>query len=260
MAHRLDGCNAKLNRAHKHLDALNAKTASFAETDPCTFMRKREPNGPKQVFRLKVLREPDPDGTLATLIGDLAHNLRSALNHLAWELKGHYKLPQDRAVDFPIFESKVLYWDRGSRDSRVGNLPATALALIDGVQPCNGGDYSLWVLHEVNRVDKHQTIPTVALGIAERVDTGPLITVEGGVLVDSHMDFGDELVEDDTEVGWAITDPPEAEAKMHGRFTARVAFDSAGTGLDIPDKTLVAELVEAGARVEWLVNRFGRVI
>jgi hypothetical protein len=161
----------------------------------------------------------------------------------------------NRNVEFPIFREDARYWKSG-RDRRVGGLPATALAIMDGVQPFDaGGDQCLWTLHEVDRVDKHVTVHAVGV-VLEPLNEAPRFIVTRGTIVDHDVQFSGPL-EHGADVGWVRTDPPEAEPLVRGRFRADIALDNRAGVMRLPETVLVGELVRAATRVEWLVNRFG---
>src|SRR6478735_5506296 len=84
MAASLEGCRAKLRRAEHHLQVAEGKFAAFRERHPIRITVDRDLYQSAYVFRAWDVREPDPDWAL--IIGDAAHNARSALDHLAYQL------------------------------------------------------------------------------------------------------------------------------------------------------------------------------
>jgi hypothetical protein len=81
---RLTGILAKLDRADEHLESIETEVARFLYGKPYEVVGELNEEDRAWYFILRVHREPPV--RLATLIGDTAHNLRSALDHLVWQL------------------------------------------------------------------------------------------------------------------------------------------------------------------------------
>ena len=95
-------------------------------------------------------------------IGEILHNLRSALDHLIWELVilatgSPPDLPTK--LQFPIFKTKERFKSRGI-PQQLASVPQAAIDLIESEQPFNvGGDKNpLWHLSELSNCDKHRTL------------------------------------------------------------------------------------------------------
>lgn len=82
----LDGCYAKLRRAKEHLELFEEEAGRVLEHVPDTtvFEVTYDPDVPR--FLLGVAEEPAMSMRLSTIAGDLVHNLRSCLDHLAYQL------------------------------------------------------------------------------------------------------------------------------------------------------------------------------
>src|SRR5579862_8621276 len=114
MPHPLEGCALKLWRAGFHVETLNAAIERFRQAETYSLTNEDDPKTDERVWYLKVGEQP-PE-TWAPVIGDLLHNLHSALDHLAWQLAvrrnyGHDLPPGTRAT-FPIFKNKGRFWKR----------------------------------------------------------------------------------------------------------------------------------------------------
>ena len=172
--HRLAGATLKLQRAHFHHETLHAAIQRA---------RKSYPNAPlgliqeldAQERQMSFVVKFDPPPTRwAPLIGDILHNLRSALDHLMWELArlrnfGH-EPPEWTRATFPIFPNRGRFWRKG-RDGRwtsasgasaLQRVPGDARRLILEVQPYKDGgrakEHPLWLLHRLANADKHKTL------------------------------------------------------------------------------------------------------
>jgi len=60
-------------------------------------------------FTIKAATKADNPERLGVLLGDWAHNLRSALDHLMWQLVILYGGTPNRRTQFPIFQRKRDY-------------------------------------------------------------------------------------------------------------------------------------------------------
>src|SRR5262249_51464823 len=84
-------------------------------------------------------RQTPPD-RLFMLIGDVLHNLRSALDHLAWSLAGTLA---DRNTEFPIFVDPARFGardgngrpERGGGLRKLHNMPAEAQSSVRNASP-----------------------------------------------------------------------------------------------------------------------------
>jgi hypothetical protein len=88
-------------------------------------------------------------------------NLRSALDHLAYELfmtetKGRYV---GKHIYFPIEKEAKTY--KKTSDRKTKGISNKAKRLIDSVKPYQGGNDTLWQIHELNIIDKHRLLVTV---------------------------------------------------------------------------------------------------
>jgi len=93
--------------------------------------------------------------------GDVVHNLRSALDHLAYQLVivGSGKEPS-RQVEFPIAKDFATY--EADKTRKVKGMRDLEIKHIDNLKPYKGGNQALWRIHELDNIDKHRTLFTVA--------------------------------------------------------------------------------------------------
>lgn len=165
----------KIERAETHLDALDHEVRVFLNREPCRVRIRHElqpgqelppgfsrpiagrfPPVGHRIWVAAVLREPP--SRWSAVIGDCVHNLRSALDHLTWQLALLQSSNPSRSTQFPIFLDETKY--QGSGQRQVAELTAAQRTCIESLQPYHGGDPShpLWVLHELDRIDKHQRL------------------------------------------------------------------------------------------------------
>jgi len=125
--------------------------------------------------------EQPPRDPIGVLIGDALHNMRSALDQLAYALASAFTkpLPEEigRRSEFPIFgdEDTKGTPNMGSKlfNGGLGKIQGwnpAAQAVVEGLQPYKRGhDFRhdpLWALHELDRISKHRLLHTGVAGFA----------------------------------------------------------------------------------------------
>src|SRR5262249_16108456 len=134
MADRLAGAKLKLDRANEHLDTLEAEIGRYLSGD--FYMLVRDDKSDRTIFHLWIKEEPPP--SLSIILGNCAHNLRSSLDHIAWQLILANGETPDKHTAFPILDRppraglSVLKATRG--------MSKDALAVIERVQPYHAGE------------------------------------------------------------------------------------------------------------------------
>lgn len=144
----LDGSSAwwaKADRAHNHLRSLDRLVAEFRASEPYTVVPRPTDIPGRTQYRLHI-HKPVPV-EISTTIGDILHNLRSALDSLAYEiaLRGLNRpmTPrEERACVFPVTETPErfdLFFDEASQNERTRMRSALygdrARAALRSVQP-----------------------------------------------------------------------------------------------------------------------------
>ncbi|MGH2500811.1 MAG: hypothetical protein ACRDF0_12090 [Candidatus Limnocylindria bacterium] len=158
-----EGPKAKLTRAVEHLDTLRIEAERFLGSDAYSAVRHIDPKNGDHVWRMKI-DQPAPV-RLGVLLGDVVHNLRSGLDHLAWQL-ALIRTPTPRnTTAFPIFFlANTGPAGKGfNPDGRktLLDLPEDAQKVIESVQPYQRpGSLSLalWLLYKMSITDKHRFI------------------------------------------------------------------------------------------------------
>src|SRR5215212_3239531 len=84
MSHPLEGVRLKVIRAAEHLQTLDEENRAYFEGKPYEVVHERDEERSRHVYRFHV-RQPPPL-RLSILVGDCFHNIRSSLDHLAWQL------------------------------------------------------------------------------------------------------------------------------------------------------------------------------
>jgi hypothetical protein len=158
-ASRIDGIRLKIERAKKHISDLDVRIAKFCESKPYTIAAK--PHAVPQIHHttlyVKSVQAVPPDFSL--IVGDAVHNLRSSLDHLAWQLVEVGGGKPGRDTYFPICNSGEKYASAmGKREMK--SITVDAKEAIRVVQSYVSGDRTLLHIHGLDIVDKHRLVLT----------------------------------------------------------------------------------------------------
>jgi hypothetical protein len=130
-------------------------------------------NADRTAFDIEVSGVPTVGVEIALLAGDLIHNLRSVLDHLAWTLA----TVRSRDSDFPIRREPLTRKDGSSRPSAIKGVTNKQVQdMVEAVQPynrTNSAENPLWLLREFDIIDKHRLLLTtycVATGTSHSID------------------------------------------------------------------------------------------
>jgi hypothetical protein len=189
----LDGVFAKIGRANHHLAEL--ENSLSVALDPNRYHFDRELENGEYVYH--VYGVPNVDPTWSLIVGDCLHNLRSALDYLAWQLVLLDNGDPNEETQFPIRETPF---------NKAGEIQPTQLkpairrpeilSALEEAQPYyeNGGPQEslLWALSRLNNIDKHRLLLVVACVFvpdhmwwsSEEDDPAPTIRANIGPLKD----------------------------------------------------------------------------
>jgi hypothetical protein len=260
---RLISTRIKIERAKKHLHDLEVEVRSFLDSQPYRIGIKRDPQTRRPVYYL--LSVQDTPLSIAAITGDVIQNLRSALDHLAYQLAiiGPGGKGSLRRIYFPISKNEADY--KTQKSSKVRGMRPDAIKAIDALKPYRGGNDMLWHLHELNNVDKHRLLITVGSAY-NSVNVGPTMhrimkhtwNVAGFDDADIipmpdlfikpadrlfPLKAGDEL----------FSDVPDAEADEKIQFRFEIAF---GEPHIVEGKPLIETLQQMIELVDNIILRF----
>src|SRR5208283_3271512 len=152
----------KIERAKKHFADLEAAVVSSRGKYTTVVIRKND-LPMTGVFQMGPGNPPLYDVTqipvdVISAAGDIVHNLRSALDHLAYQLAevGTPGKEPSRRVEFPIAKDAATY--KAEKARKVEGIRPEAVKVIDALQPYKGGcnGDALWRIHELDNIDKHR--------------------------------------------------------------------------------------------------------
>jgi hypothetical protein len=155
MSTRLDTILAKIEWAEHHVGNLNLELASFFDAKPYEIVVEHDAQANQEIYKINI-RAPIPR-TIPLMVGDIVHNLRSAFDHLAFQLAG--SKASDRTA-YPIASTAQNF--KAIKKAKIEGIAADALAHIEATQPYHSGYEGIWSLHELNNFDKHR-LPVVVM-------------------------------------------------------------------------------------------------
>jgi len=154
---RLVLVRVKIERAKEHLADFEAQAETFRDAYTHVVGTKTDPKT-LQAFQY-FAKLPISRFEVLAIAGDILQNLRSALDHLAFQLveAGQCRPLGEKVgkrIAFPITEKATEY--QGLKARRMKGARKAAIKAIDALKPYKGGNLALWPLHYVNNVDKHR--------------------------------------------------------------------------------------------------------
>jgi hypothetical protein len=183
--------DVKLRRAAVHLDVIHAAANDFVHIelarDPERHTIEEDPNDPSWTL-LRWSNVPAIDPLLGAVLGDYVHNVRSALDQLAYSLVKLNGEEPGRHTFWPIFEAQDQWRNNiTNRKATRGPAPTAGASeeahnLVERWQPFQRGGSSsiapLLRLHNLWNVDKHRTLHA-AVAVPSEMHDLPTITPTG---------------------------------------------------------------------------------
>jgi hypothetical protein len=255
--HPLDGCRAKIERALLHLREFGDRVRNFTDQAPYKVRGEHNPETNEVVFVAEANHDCPPIPLdLSLIAGEVAHQLRSALDHLIWQLVLAHtgQAPQGTKSGFPIFKTEAGFEQRAG--SMIAGVSDRAAERIRGAQPYHlGADAEsalTWVIHELNNTDKHRLIPVAV----EHTSVGSVaMTTDEGVV--SEILPWQEHVREPLHDGVEIARVQIPEGSSGARFDIPLGFDVAFEQLGAVRRHPAADLLGKAVRhVNDLVESF----
>ncbi len=149
-----------MERAAEHLKEANTELKAFYHSNPVLFSTEVNNEVGWCIIRVAVTKPPPP--RIGVIVGDATHNMRAALDHLAWQLALTQTPEPYWRTEFPITDCAT--GDTRRQFNRVvQSLPTDAVDIIRELQPYNRGEaeeeHPLWLLDKLCNIAKHVMIP-----------------------------------------------------------------------------------------------------
>ena len=165
-----EGVHAKISRASDEISWLKRDMDRFCTDIQQTIVNEINEDADEQVW---VFRGATPNVPIewSVRLGEIFYNLRSALDHLVWQLVLANRQKPGRRNAFPIVKDEG-DWQRATRRlKRLKGVAPRVEAEIERMQPYTGGigflfDVSkFWTLSELCNIDKHRHLNMVAVAL-----------------------------------------------------------------------------------------------
>ena len=151
-----EGAWLQVDRAKKHVAEFNSELQRFADSDPYSVVIQPELAPGLQMMEITV-RETFPRN-LAPIVGDAVHNLRSALNLLAYDLvRRETRREPPSNVQFPLASSSE-HLERVIVDRGIHLAGPSVVRAVRELKPYTGGDDLLCALHDLDITGKHHSL------------------------------------------------------------------------------------------------------
>ena len=199
---------------------------------------------------------------LALVIGDAVHNLRSALDLLAFALVGD-KCPtpgQRRQVQFP-FSASANGLEATIKSRQISRAGEKVVREIKKLKPYPGGNETLQAIHDLDLADKHKLIiPTVASGAMMLADLTKLMPEHPGfpdkgvtLFLSDNVRFDIDMTQAQgdrrTRRAARLATTPERETDF--KFACIVCF---GEGQTLPYLPVVPNLISLANEAERAIG------
>jgi hypothetical protein len=244
----LDSARVKIGRAAEHVGAIRRIINSLASTAN-SYEIVKDADGKEKI---RFLIQPPPQ--IAVLAGEVVYQLRSALDHLAFDLvkrnQAGITLPAnwDTRCDFPMWlripdeQIKCGYTNPplpyNCFTKSLPGISKTAFTFIEGVQPYRNGagpHNALRLIANLSNIDRHRYL-NVTLPKAAQFHYLTLTEGRG-------YSYGRGGLKDGAEIEQS---PPKADdiVEVQRRFSTYVTFDepAVGSGTDTLEVEHVLEV------------------
>lgn len=227
----------KIDRAQKHIIELQDAVERFTHENECTFWADSNADG--MSFSIRLVNSDS--SIFSPMIGDAIHNLRSALDHLVFELAFIDSGKEDTEASLKPRSRET---DFEAATKGIKTLKADSVDFINGRECYKGGNgESLFWLHRLDVIDKHrQIIPSACVATVSQfyIMRGDQIVIDA-----SDNTFG---VSPDGHINLFMKVPSDCQIK--GGQDMEVALDIRFPNIEaLPGELIIPALVEIGRDV-----------
>lgn len=242
----------KHNRALEHLQSLNEACESYVERDPRPYWVEVHYEALPSCHIASFRYTKPPEARLGAIVGDIVHNLRSALDVSAWQLAlqndADAAQGNPRRVAFPLTTSEEAFSGHGA----LGLFSERGREVLERLQPyeCPDRDdlQALRWLNAMSNADKHR-VTTTAFGAVDlatvRFRTNVPLKAVGLIL------YGDEIKAGAPIARIEVDGPPNTHVYVDGHPKVQILF---GTDLGRIGRAGLAAMFKT---VEYVLNELG---
>lgn len=265
----LYGCLLKMWRADKHFDALQDSIKEFLGSKPYEVVHDFQLEANHYAVQVKVHQRPPNEWS--PIIGDIVHNTRSSLDHLAWQLvKRNAEEPIPGKTQFPIFSEDPFdrnaypttkKWKRAydSWGRQTDGMHPRDIAFLKTLQPYyqrpeDPNSHDLARLRELSNWDKHRE-----LHFATSAHVGSRYHLKEGTrnarIIPLYIRPAPRVFEDGTEVARFSVIP--TGPNHHVDVYVKVLFDVAfGEGSPLEGLGIKRTLADMVLCVSYILSEF----
>ena len=155
------GPSLKLERAKHHIKDFVSKAETFYSKTSPKFFIQDYPQTRQRTLCVDV--DTSVPDELPLILGDAIHNLRSALDHLTWDVVSPLNPPRPGDVQFPFCRKKEGF-EAAISHRQIDLAGEKIVEKFRELKPYPSGNDLLYALHKLDIADKHQLIvPVVSL-------------------------------------------------------------------------------------------------
>lgn len=266
----LTECKARLAWASRHLQQLREEITAYEQSGPYT---TRQVFTPKQCMAsLYVNAKPLPT-EVSFIAGDVLHNLRSTLDHLAWQLA---RTTGATTPAFPLGDDsyseswrRLLFPLRPKPQQGDSLLPERLRALhpdlkafLRDIQPFVASDEprlaTVWMLNELSNVDKHRIALEAVPSLYETKTLTITIPIAGPREQKWECVGVPRMLKGELLLATVWFDKvPLLAPRVELEHSIRVAFDD-GLGI-LPGMPVITTLEMCEAMVAYILRRAGQI-
>jgi hypothetical protein len=248
----------KVKRAKKHIQDLETALSGFPHSGDDFIRCENDLQKRERRYYCTALPIIPPD--IPLIAGDIIQNLCSALDHLACRL---LRSKCDTQTYFPICSTEIKY-KASKRRGKIEEFRPDVIKFIDLFKPYEGGDYLLWELHELNRIDKHRLLLTVcATDIARSMNKVELSTLQEvfrqthpeSSILRSKLVYKESIAITPLKIGEKFHTVPHSEMDEEMKFLIGIAFDESKI---IKGKTIIELLLKMHESVQAVIISLSR--
>lgn len=257
----IEGCRAKIDRAEASIEESAGEWTAWLATNP--YPSRIDVDRDVGEYRLYFDFSTPIPLDFPVRVGEIAHHLRSALDHLVWceAVEVLRREPTDdeaRKIAFPIWRTRIDF--KKSKVQRY--VSPDAWTIIERYQPYDRGkpkrSKALGLLHWINRIDKHRLLHG---GTAHIGHFNPLSLVDynsDARLIEAPV-WGNVLgypLKRETKIAWLRFDPEGPDPNVRVKRTPSVSVSYG----DAPDHLGRVEISETVRQVGRVVDDFAKLV
>lgn len=248
--HPFFGIGQRLKRANENIDNLESEISRFFKE--CKYPRIPDPKDEMWQDAIDYHLALSIPRRFSILTGEIIHHWRSCLDHIVWIFSSaEYRAQHETLIQFPIFRKPLDTKHLKRFEGQIGGIPnpGPVRDRICEMQPYNftpnALDSPLWIIHDMDIVDKHQEL-VIVHAAAEGMVIIPTIAMVGVARI--AVTYGKKKPISVTE-----RNRLRRAFKDYGAFTPQIAFAEIGNR---KDQLLIPSLEQLRSALERTVAEF----